>query len=162
MTTTLSCDEQLEGEDMSDERDSTAQFDPVIQPYIDFWSDYIRRANDATRQFLDGVNGNSDVKTWQRRWSDAVSKSMDSYMRSPVFLQAMKQNTDSMIKAKRQADDLVTEIARNANIPTASDISGLFERLHSVEEVILSRLARIESRLKSIEEHAGIGQTEKD
>jgi hypothetical protein len=70
----------------------------------------------------------------------------------------MKQNTDAMIKAKRQADDLVTEIARNANIPTASDISGLFERLHSVEEVILGRLARIEARLTTIEEHAGIDQ----
>ena len=89
------------------------------------------------------------MKSWQRRWFDAVSKSMDAYMRSPVFLQAMKQNTDAAIKIKQQADDLATEIARNANIPTASDISGLFERLHSVEEVILSRLGRIDERLTS-------------
>jgi hypothetical protein len=53
---------------------------------------------------------------------------------------------------------LSKEFARNANIPTASDISGLFERLHSVEEVILGRLGRIEQRLEAIEERVGIEQ----
>jgi hypothetical protein len=80
---------------------------------------------------------------------------MDAYMRSPAFLQAMKQNTDLMIKTKQRTDDMTAEIARNANIPTAGDISGLFERLHSVEETILQRLDRIEGRLKDIETQTG-------
>jgi hypothetical protein len=143
---------------MSSEQKSSTVFDPVIQPFIDFWSGYIKQANDTTRELFEGINGHADVKTWQRRWSDTVSKSMDAYMRSPMFLQAMKQSIDEMIKAKQQTDDPVTEIARNANIPTASDISGLFERLHSVEEVILSRLGRIEERLATIEQHVGMGQ----
>jgi hypothetical protein len=79
-------------------------------------------------------------------------------MRSPAFLHAMKQNADAVIKLKQQTDDLSKEFARNANIPTTSDISGLFERLHSVEEVILSRLGRIEERLQAIEEHVGMRQ----
>ena len=41
---------------------------------------------------------------------------------------------------------------------TAGDISGLFERLHSVEEVILQRLDRIDARLKSIEEQTEMSQ----
>ena len=41
-----------------------------------------------------------------------------------------------LVKAKQQTDDLAAEIARNANIPTATDISGLFERLRSIEETI--------------------------
>ncbi|MEX2306230.1 MAG: hypothetical protein WD738_01480 [Pirellulales bacterium] len=144
---------------MSDERESSNnRFDPIFQPFVDFWASYIKQANDTTRELFEGFDGNTDVKTWQRRWSDTVSKSMDAYMRSPVFLQAMKQNTDALIKVKQHADDLATEIARNANIPTAGDISGLFERLHSVEEVILGRLARIEERLKAIEEQTGAGQ----
>ena len=90
-----------------------------------------------TREFLDGIDDQANIKSFQRRWFDTVSKSVDAYMRSPAFLQAMKQNTDAAVKLKRQADDLASEIARNANIPTAGDISGLFERLHSIEEVIL-------------------------
>jgi hypothetical protein len=143
---------------MSDDRAPSAGFDPMIQPFAEFWTSYIQQANDNTRQWIEGIDGSADVKTWQRQWLEAVSKSMDAYLRSPMFLQAMKQNTDMVIKAKRQADDLTTEIARNANIPTASDISGLFERLHSVEEVILLRLGRIEERLQAIEVQTGVGQ----
>ena len=140
---------------MSDEASSNGQFDPIMQPFVDLWSSYVKQADDATRELLEGLDGNVDVKTWQRRWYDAVSRSMDAYMRSPLFLQAVKQNTDAMIKTKQHADDLATEFARNANIPTAGDISGLFERLHSVEEVILHRLGRIEQRLETIEQQSG-------
>jgi hypothetical protein len=140
---------------MADDRESKNRFDPVVQPFVDFWSSYIKQANDTTRELFEGINGNAGAKTWQRRWYDTVSKSMDAYMRSPLFLQAMKQNTDAMIKAKRQVDDLATEIARNANIPTAADISGLFERLHSVEETILRRLGCIDERLTTIEQNIG-------
>ena len=143
---------------MSDDRRANGRFDPLIQPFVDFWSGYIQQSNETTRQWFDGLDGSADLKTWQRRWSAAVNKSMDAYLRSPAFLQAMRENTDLVIKAKRQADDLATEIARNANIPTAADISGLFERLHSVEDVILERLGRIEERLQAIEVQTGVGQ----
>jgi hypothetical protein len=143
---------------MSDSLKSNVKADPVLQPFIDFWSSYVSHAQDATREIVEEFADSANAKTWQRRWLDAVSKSMDAYMRSPAFLQTMKQNTDLLVKTKRQADDLTAEFARNANIPTAADISGLFERLHSVEEVILHRLGRIEDRLDSIEQHMGAGQ----
>ena len=143
---------------MSDDHKAINHFDPVIQPFVDFWSSYAKQANDATRELFEGIDGSADAKTWQRRWFDAVSKSVDAYMRSPAFLQAMKQSMDLSIKTKRQADDFTAEVARNVNIPTASDISGLFERLHSVEDVILGRLSRIEERLTAIEQQTHVGQ----
>jgi hypothetical protein len=143
---------------MSDENSFNGQIDPIIQPFVEFWSGYAKHANDTTRELLEGLDGNADVKSWQRRWYDAVSKSMDAYMRSPMFLQTVKQNTDAMIKTKQQTDDLTTEFARNANIPTAGDISGLFERLHSVEEAILGRLGRLEEKLATIQQQIGAEQ----
>src|SRR5688572_15954677 len=140
------------------QRDVNGTIDPVMTPFFDLWSDYYKQANDAQREFFDGIENSTDLKNWQRRWNDAVSKSTDAFMRSPAFLHAMKQNTDAAIKLKQQSDDLSKEFARNANIPTTSDISGLFERLHSVEEVILGRLGRIEERLQMIEAHVGTGQ----
>jgi hypothetical protein len=130
-------------------------YDAVIQPFVAFWSEYANQVNDSTRQFLDGIDDQVNFKTMQRRWFDAVSKSMDAYMRSPMFLQAMKHHSDAAVKVKRQADDWANEIARNVNIPTTGDISGLFERLHSVEETILSRLGSIQGRLGTIEEKIG-------
>jgi hypothetical protein len=137
---------------MSDPHETNGEFDPVVRPFVDFWSSYFSKANDATRDLLDGIHDASDVKSWQRSWMEAMSKSVDAYMRSPSFLQAMKHNTDLLIKTKQQTNDLAAEFARNANIPTAADISGLFERLHSVEETILGRLNGIDDRLEQIEQ----------
>jgi hypothetical protein len=143
---------------MSNELGTNGKYDPLLQPFVDFWSSYIEQSNKTTQQMLQSLDETADMRTWQRRWSEAVSKSMDAYLRSPAFLQAMRENTDVVIKTKRQVDDLATEIARNTNIPTAADISGLFERLHSVEDVILGRLDRIEDRLKAIEVQTGMAQ----
>jgi hypothetical protein len=126
-----------------------------MQPFVDLWSDYFNQANDAARVFLDGIDDSIDLKAWQRRWLDSVSKSMDAFMRSPTFLQAMKHNMDVINQTKMRFDDVATEVARNSNIPMASDISGLFERLHSVEEAILRRLGRIDERLTAIEQNIG-------
>jgi hypothetical protein len=146
---------------MTDNKTFNGAVNPVVQPFVEFWTEYAKRADDTAKQFLDGIDDSANLKTWQRRWFDAVSKSADAYMRSPLFLQAMKQNTDAAVKLKRQADDLASEIARNANIPTAGDISGLFERLHSIEEIILGRLGRIDERLEAIEEKFGVGEVAK-
>jgi hypothetical protein len=130
-------------------------FDPVMQPFVDFWSDYAKQADNVTRVFLDGIDDSIDLKAWQRRWLDSVSQSMDAFMRSPAFLQAMKHTMDGVNQTKMRIDDVATEVARTANIPMASDISGLFERLHSVEEVILYKLENIEGRLHAIESKIG-------
>jgi len=140
---------------MPGEGETNGLSNPVAKPFVDFWTDYIKQANDATREFFNDLDDNTNAKTLQRKWFDAVAKSMDAYMRSPVFLQAMKHKADAVVKAKQQFDDLATEIARNANIPTAGDISGLFERLHSVEETILRRLGRIDEQLTAIEQNIG-------
>jgi hypothetical protein len=140
---------------MPGEGETNGLSNPVAKPFVDFWTDYLKQANDATREFFNDLDDNTNAKTLQRKWFDAVAKSMDAYMRSPVFLQAMKHKADTVVKAKQQFDDLATEIARNANIPTAGDISGLFERLHSVEEKILRRLGRIDEQLTAIEQNIG-------
>src|SRR5687768_2973116 len=122
---------------MAADSETNGTFDPVMQPFVNFWSDYYKQANDVTRVFLDGIDDSINIKALQRRWLDSVSKSMDACMRSPAFLQAMRHTMDSIHQTKMRIDDVATEVARNANIAMASDISGLFERLHSVEEVIL-------------------------
>jgi hypothetical protein len=144
---------------MSSKSNTNGSVDPVFAPFFDFWEDYVKRTDESTRQFLDDVQESASVKSWQRRWYDAVSKSTEAYLRSPAFLQAMKHNTESAIKAKQQTDDVASEIARNINLPMASDISGLFERLHSVEAAILERLGCIEKRLETIEHQVAASQT---
>jgi len=136
---------------LSERTETASGADPCVQPYLDFWTGYFHQATESTRKMLESAGGGADPRAWQRRWLETVRRSMDAYLRSPLFLKAMKQNLEAAIKMKMQVDDLHKEFARNANIPTAADISGLFERLRTVEDAILTRLTEIDERLETIE-----------
>lgn len=136
---------------MSNATESTAAPNPFLQPYVEFWEGWIEQTNETTKQFLQSGKDAASPRALQRRWLEATSRSIDAYLRSPMFLEAMKKNMDAVIRTKLQVNDFQKEVARNADIPTASDISGLFERLRGIEESILTRLGEIERRLESIE-----------
>ena len=70
-------------------------------------------------------------------------------MRTPAFLEAMQRNLKTMTDLKAMQDQFIQDSARQVGIPLAADITGLFERLHSVEQAILSRLEVIETQLKT-------------
>jgi len=123
-----------------------------LQPYRDFWASYFQEASETTKRALATASaGAVDSRAWQRRWLEAVSRSVNAWLRSPFFLRAMKQNMDALIKTKEQADNFHKEIARTFNLPTASDLVGLFERLRGVEDAILARLTAIEHRMDTME-----------
>lgn len=145
-----------------DNRDQTRQEEPagdpwatpqqaIVEPFVRFWSNYFQQANDSVQKAFETINGRADPDALRRQWLDAVSQSADAYLRSPAFLEAMRRNMEAVIQAKAHSNDLAKEIARNTGVPTASDISGLFERLHSIEESILDRLGKIEERLEKME-----------
>jgi hypothetical protein len=135
---------------VSERTESVRGIDPVFQPYLDLWASQLDEASESARALLANISGAADAKAWQRRWLEAVRASMDAFMRSPAYLYAMKQNLHAIVKTKMQADDLYQEFARNNNIPTAHDLSGLFERLRSAEDMILNRLQAIEEELEEI------------
>ena len=132
------------------EKTASVDADPIVQPYMDFWTGYFNQAAESAQKMFQSAIGGADPRAAQRRWLEAVDRSLDAYMRSPTFLNAMKQNIEFVTKAKLQMDDLNKEFARNANIPTAADIGGLYERLRSVEDMILSRLGEIDERLEVV------------
>jgi hypothetical protein len=72
-------------------------------------------------------------------------------MRTPVFMEAMKQNLKMVTDVKRVQDQAIQETARQFGQPLAADITGLFERLNSTERTIVTRLKAIEDRLKAVE-----------
>ncbi|EMI15562.1 hypothetical protein RMSM_07507 [Rhodopirellula maiorica SM1] len=124
---------------------------PFVEPYVEIWNQFLEQANETTRRMMQSDDGHADPRLWQRRWMQATSQSIDAYLRSPFFLNAMKQNMDAIIETKMKVNDLQKEFTRNANIPTASDISGLFERVRGMDEMILARLSEIQDRLDKIE-----------
>lgn len=94
---------------MSDQSETARQFDPVMKPFMEFWNSFLEQTSESTSKLFDTYDGSADSPKLNREQLDAARESMDNYLRSPEFLNAIKQNIDAMIKAKRQLNDLHKE-----------------------------------------------------
>jgi hypothetical protein len=123
----------------------------VLQPLFDFWSKSVEQGMEQTKAMLDCMTGACDLATLRRRWLDSLARSLDVYMRSPAFLEAMRRHFDAVTQLHNVTEDWARDAARVAGIPRVPDVSGLFERLRVGQEAILSRLGVIEQRLEALE-----------
>jgi hypothetical protein len=122
-----------------------------LEPLLDFWSEWIELSQEQTKVLLDSMKGAGDLAGLRHLWLESVGKSLEAYMRTPAFLEAMRRHFDVMTHLKSSTEDAARDFARLTGIPRIDDISGLFERLQSGQLAILNRLTTIEHRLEALE-----------
>jgi len=120
-----------------------------------FWTQWMEQSARGTQAVLEVMQAAGDPQQVQRHWLDAVARCIDDFMRTPVFMEAMRQNLKTVTDLKRMQDQTVQDTARQFGLPLAVDITGLFERLNSTERTIVSRLQAIDDRLKALETKLG-------
>jgi hypothetical protein len=120
-----------------------------------FWTQWMEQSARGTQAVLEAMQAAGDPQQIQRHWLDAVARSIDDFMRTPVFMEAMRQNLKMATDMKRLQDQAIQDAARQFGQPLAADITGLFERLNSTERTIVARLRAIEDRLKALESKLG-------
>jgi len=138
---------------MPDSAQTNGATNPFIQPWMEFWSKTIEQSQEQTSALLDAMQGVPDLEALRRRWLDSLSKNIDTFMRSPPFLEAMRQNFEAMTEMKSHGEEAMNKFAREAGMPRLTDVSGLFERLRLAQEAVLDRLTALEDRLEAIETH---------
>jgi len=132
------------------QKSSDAAADPS-STFYSFWTQWMEQSARGTQAVLEVMQAAGDPQQFQRHWVDAVARSIDDFMRTPVFMEAMRQNLKVATDLKRMQDQAVQDTARQFGQPLAADITGLFERLNSTERTIVARLQAIEDRLKALE-----------
>lgn len=74
--------------------------DATTKPLIDFWTTLLDSADEDTRKLLEQLHATADPQAWRKRWLKAVSDSLDAYMRSPPFLQAMVKAIENIAEPR--------------------------------------------------------------
>jgi hypothetical protein len=118
---------------------------------MDFWNKYVEQSVEQTQALITGMRNVTDVKGLRQMWLESLAQSMDTYLRSPVFLEAMRNNMTAMTQMKQVTEDAARDFTRATGIPRVNDISGLFDRLQIGQEAIMNRLESIEKRLEKLE-----------
>jgi hypothetical protein len=124
---------------------------PTNNPFIDLWAQFVQQSSAQSRAVIEGMQALADPQKLQQRFLEALADSLDKFMRSPVFLETMRQNLKVMTDLKKLQDQVIEDTARHVGLPLASDIHGLFERLNGVEQAVLGKLQAIETRLEALE-----------
>jgi hypothetical protein len=139
---------------MSDNGETKTAADPAAA-VVAFWTQWLEQSSRGTQALLEAMQTAGDSKQVHQRWLDAVAQSLENFMRTPAFLEAMKQNLKVVTDLKGLQNQVVQGTARELGMPLADDITGLFERLNSIEQKILTRLEVVDSRLKAVEAKLG-------
>jgi hypothetical protein len=122
---------------------------------VTFWTQWLEQSSRGTQALLEAAQSISDPTRLQQVWLDAVAQSLDSFMRTPAFMEMMRRNLKAITDLKTMQDQAVHGAARHLGMPLAADIGGLFERLNSTEQTILNRLQAIERRLDALAQPDG-------
>ena len=146
--------------DKSNEGGSSAA-DPA-RDFLEFWRNYFEQTAIQTRILLEGMQGGKSLDQLHTQGLESLSQSLDGFMRTPAFLEVLKQSLKRMIDLKQMQDQMSQSIAQQTGLPLAADVTGVFERVHSAEQTILTQLAMLDDRLKAIEKTLNSSPAEKN
>jgi hypothetical protein len=144
----------------SENEGSPAVADPA-RDFLEFWRNYFEQTAIQTRILLESMQGGKSLDQLHNQWLGSLSQSLDSFMRTPAFLEVLKQTLKRMIDLKLLQDQMAQSVAQQTGIAQAGDVSGVCERVQSAEQTILTRLAALDDRLRVIEEKLPASVTEK-
>ncbi len=108
------------------------------------------------------MQGGKSLEQLHNQGLAALNQSLDSFMRTPVFLEVLKQSLKRMIDLKLMQDQMTQAVCQQTGMPTATDVTGVFERVHSAEQTILKQLAKLDERLQAIEKTLNSGPAERE
>lgn len=137
--------------------ESTNGQNPVLDPFLALWSSYLEQSNQQTAQMMEAMRQATDPLAFRKKWFEAVSASLDGFLRSNVFLDSLKQQSEVVNFWKSLMNQATEEAVRGMGLPHESDIRFLVDSLRSFENRVLERLDALEARLAAQEEESKVG-----
>ncbi len=134
----------------------TKQDQDAAEPFARAWGDFMSQFGMA------GAAGSSNeaptpswsdeaMKQMQRTFLDALAKYCDEFMRSPQFLNMMKQSMDNALSFKQHVDRFLTEAHRSVHSPSIGDVDDIVGLLRTIEDRVIQRIDVLETRLRDVE-----------
>ncbi len=124
-------------------------FQSVCNPFLSLWSEFssmMLRAATAAPQ----MTPPEAVRQFRGSTFQALSKYFDEYLRSPQFLQSMKQSLDTAITVRKQMNDSLTKMHHAVQGTASEDVDQLMIAIRHLEQRMLDRIEALEARLDGV------------
>jgi len=134
--------------------------DPA-RDFLEFWKNYFEQTAIQTKILFETMQGGKPLDQLQNQALASLSQNLDDFMRTPAFLEVLKQSLKRMVELKKMQDQMSQAVSEQTGLPLTADVRGVFERVNSAEQTIMKQLAMLDDRLKAIEKLLSSGPTEK-
>jgi uncharacterized protein (DUF2267 family) len=84
---------------------------------------------------------------------EALARSWDEYMRSPQFLDAMRQWMDNAVAFRKISNEFLGRVRNEVQAPSSSDIDTVMLAVRHMEKRFLDRLDEMSTHLERLDGH---------
>ena len=85
----------------------------------------------------------------------ALAKSWDEFMRSPQFLEGMKQWMDQAVSFRKMSNDFLASVRNEMQAPSREDIDTIMLTVRHMEKRILDRVEELSDQVAELTERRG-------
>lgn len=124
---------------------------PDYQQLMRTWLDI------ASKMASAGATGASEsipsdgTKQMRDMYFQTLSQYTDQYMRSPQFLEMMKQSTDTAVALRQQTNDFLAQAHHAVGSLARPDVDSLLMAIRRCETRVLDKLDELSTRLNDLE-----------
>ena len=122
---------------------------PSLNPFLAFWNDFYTKM--VAAGLAPGKDPQDAAEQMRRSFFDAMSKYADEFLRSEVFLKAMKQSFDNVVAMQGATKQYLQKGLAAAQMPSLVDQEQVVGMIRGTEDRLFTRLDEIQSRIEKLE-----------
>ena len=119
----------------------------AAQQMANLWMEYVTKMGTAGMAFRAGDAPTDASRSMRDAGFTAMEQTADRFMRTPQFLEMMKQSLDASIAFRKQLNDFFTEAQHSVQGVARRDMDGMTRAIRRMETRVLGRLEELCERI---------------
>jgi hypothetical protein len=137
---------------MNDENQSSAGQAAAFQK---IWAESLSTIAQSAMAFAPASAPEETIRQIRSGILKALAHSWEEFLRSPEFLQGMKQWMDQSIAFRQMSHDFMAKARQEFQEPSRSDLDGLLVAVRSLEHRILARVEELSTQVEELRQRFG-------
>jgi len=134
----------------SEQENGRPDFAQQAEQFGRMWSEFAAKMAASGAAFTPGATPPEAARQMRDAALASMAQGCDQFIRSPAFIEAMKQSIDNAITWRRQWNDMMRDLRHEMQGVARDDVDHLMVGLRHMETRLLDRLEEVERRVEKL------------
>lgn len=126
---------------------------PGLDPFMSMWNDFAGRMSAVG--MTPPAPGSDAAQQMRRAFFDSLAQYFDQFMRSEVFLNAMRQSMENGLAMQHMMNQQLQKGLNAMQVPSRADTDHVAMLVRGVEDRLLDRIDELHKRIDRLENAPG-------